>query len=83
MGAGAIPGSGIIVMGAVLGSVSLPLVAIPLIAGIDRINDMIQTTTNVVSDIFAAYLICHSEKHKLAQNEESGLINTSETAEEV
>lgn len=94
MGAGAIAGSGIIVMAAVLGAVNLPLIAIPLIAGIDRINDMIQTTTNVISDIFAAYIICHSEKKlsekKSAANisepknlEEAILINTKNTAEEI
>lgn len=62
MGTGAIPGSGIIVMSAVLTTMGLPLGALPLIAGIDRISDMIQTTTNVISDIFAAYLVSESEK---------------------
>jgi Na+/H+-dicarboxylate symporter len=61
MGAGAIPGSGIVVMSAVISSMGLPLVALPLIAGIDRISDMIQTATNVISDIFATYLIAESE----------------------
>jgi Na+/H+-dicarboxylate symporter len=62
MGAGGIPGSGIIVMGAVITAMGLPLGALPLIAGIDRINDMIQTVTNVVSDVAAAFLVAHSEK---------------------
>ena len=61
MGTGAIPGSGIVVMSAVIATMGMPLGAIPLIAGIDRINDMIQTTTNVISDIFAAYLVSESE----------------------
>ena len=65
MGAGAIPGSGIIVMSAVISTMGLPLVALPLIAGIDRINDMIQTATNVISEIFAAYLVSESEAQQV------------------
>lgn len=61
MGTGAIPGSGIVVMSAVLSTMGLPLGALPIIAGIDRISDMIQTATNVISDIFAAYLVSESE----------------------
>jgi Na+/H+-dicarboxylate symporter len=62
MGAGGVPGSALIVMGAVMGSVGLPLGAIPLIAGVDRINDMANTTTNVIGDLFAALVIAKSEK---------------------
>lgn len=61
MGTGAIPGSAIVVMSAVITAMGMPLGALPLIAGIDRINDMIQTATNVISDIFAAYLVSESE----------------------
>ena len=62
MGAGGIPGTGIIVMSAVMSSVSLPLGAIPLIAGVDRLNDMAQTTTNVIGDLFAATVIAKHER---------------------
>jgi len=62
MGAGGVPGSAIIVMGAVMSSVGLPLGAIPLIAGVDRLNDMAQTTTNVLGDIYAALIVAKSEK---------------------
>lgn len=68
MGTGAIPGSGIVVMSAVLTTMGLPLGALPLIAGIDRISDMIQTTTNVISDIFAAYLVSESEQKLLVND---------------
>lgn len=61
MGAGGIPGTGIIAMSAVMSSVGLPLGAIPLIAGVDRLNDMAQTTTNVVGDLFATTLIAKQE----------------------
>lgn len=61
MGAGGIPGTGIIAMSAVMSSVGLPLGAIPLIAGVDRLNDMAQTTTNVVGDLFATTVIAKHE----------------------
>jgi len=61
MGAGGVPGSAIIVMGAVMSSVGLPLGAIPLIAGVDRLNDMAQTTTNVLGDMYAAVVVAKSE----------------------
>lgn len=65
MGAGGIPGSAIMVMSAVMGSVGLPLGAIPLIAGVDRLNDMAQTTTNVTGDLFSALVIAKSENELL------------------
>lgn len=61
MGAGGIPGSAIIVMGAVMSSVNLPIGVITLIAGVDRLNDMAQTTTNVIGDLFATYVIAKNE----------------------
>ncbi len=61
VGAAAVPGSALIVMGAVMGSVGIPLGAIPLIAGVDRFNDMAQTSTNVMGDLFATTLIAKSE----------------------
>lgn len=73
MGAGGVPGSGIIVMSAVMSSVGLPLGAVTLIAGVDRLNDMAQTTTNVAGDLFSAVIIANAEgelqdEASLAQN---------------
>lgn len=62
MGAAGIPGSALIVMGAAMTAVGLPLGAIPLIAGIDRIIDMAQTATNVAGDLFSTHLISAREK---------------------
>lgn len=60
-GAAAIPGSGLIVMSAVMSSVGIPLAAVPIIAGVDRFNDMAQTMTNVAGDLFATTLVAKSE----------------------
>lgn len=65
-GAAAVPGSALIVMGAIMQSAGIPIGALPLIAGVDRFNDMAQTTTNVIGDLFAAMIVAKSsEKEKL------------------
>ncbi len=69
MGAAAVPGSALIVMGAVMGSVGIPLGALPLIAGVDRLNDMAQTSTNVIGDLFATTLVAKSEGNKAFEGE--------------
>jgi DAACS family dicarboxylate/amino acid:cation (Na+ or H+) symporter len=60
MGAAAVPGSALIVMSAVMSSVGIPLGAIAMIAGVDRLNDMMQTSTNVAGDAFVATLVSGS-----------------------
>lgn len=71
MGAGGVPGSGIIVMSAVMSSVGLPLGAVTLIAGVDRLNDMAQTTTNVIGDLYATTMIAKNENELNHVSEES------------
>ncbi|OGT64279.1 MAG: hypothetical protein A3J38_00205 [Gammaproteobacteria bacterium RIFCSPHIGHO2_12_FULL_45_9] len=61
VGAAAIPGSALVVMGAVMNAVGIPLGALPLLAGVDRLNDMAQTTTNVAGDLFAAAVVAKHE----------------------
>lgn len=61
MGVAAVPGSAIIVMSVIMSAVGIPLGAIGIIVSVDRINDMMQTTTNVAGDIFATLLIAKSE----------------------
>lgn len=61
MGAGGVPGSAIFVISAVMSSIGLPLGAVPLVAGVDRIIDMGSTMMNVTGDIFAALVIAKSE----------------------
>jgi len=57
IGAAAVPGSALIVMGAAMSSVGIPLTGISLIAGVDRLNDMMQTMTNVMGDLYATTLV--------------------------
>lgn len=53
VGAAAIPGTVIVMMTMVLTSIGLPLEAVALIAGVDRILDMITTSVNVTGDLSA------------------------------
>lgn len=64
MGAAAVPGSALIVMGAVMSSVGIPLSAIAVIAGVDRLNDMMQTSTNVAGDVCVSVIVAKNEKEE-------------------
>jgi len=61
IGTAGIPGAGLIVLALVLNSVGLPIEGIAIIAGIDRVLDMVRTTTNVVGDCAITYLVARSE----------------------
>ncbi len=54
IGAAGIPGTGLIMMTLVFGSVGVPLETIAFVAGVDRIMDMMRTATNVTSDATVA-----------------------------
>jgi Na+/H+-dicarboxylate symporter len=50
IGAAGIPGAGLIMMGLVFTTVGVPLETIAFVAGVDRIMDMMRTTTNITGD---------------------------------
>lgn len=57
VGAAGIPGAGIIMMALVFPQVGVPLETIALVAGVDRIMDMMRTTTNVSGDAAVAVAV--------------------------
>ena len=57
IGAAGIPGAGLIMMVLVFSAVNVPLETIALVAGIDRIMDMMRTTTNVSGDAAVALTV--------------------------
>ncbi|MEW6621601.1 MAG: dicarboxylate/amino acid:cation symporter [Bacillota bacterium] len=61
IGAAGVPGAGLIMLTMVLTSVNLPLEAIALVAGIDRILDMARTTVNITGDAVAAVVVDATE----------------------
>lgn len=62
IGTAGVPGAGLIMLTMVLSSIGLPLEGIALIAGVDRILDMIRTCVNIVGDASAAVVVAGSEK---------------------
>jgi len=62
IGTAGVPGAGLIMLTMVLSSVGLPLEGIALIAGIDRILDMLRTLVNIIGDASAAVVVAGSEK---------------------
>lgn len=62
VGTAGVPGAGMVMLAMVLTSVNMPLEGIALIAGIDRVLDMMRTATNIVGDASAAVVVAGSEK---------------------
>ncbi len=66
IGTAGAPGVGVIMLTMVLTSVGLPLEAIALVLGVDRLVDMFRTTVNITGDAVCAVVVDHSER-KLEQ----------------
>lgn len=62
IGTAGVPGAGMIMLTLVLQSTGLPLEGIALIAGVDRILDMIRTSVNVTGDAACAVVVAKSER---------------------
>ncbi|NGX50759.1 MAG: Proton glutamate symport protein [Chlamydiae bacterium] len=61
VGTAGIPGSGLVMLSIVLSAMGVPLEGIALIAGIDRLRDMMATVVNVTGDAVAAVYIAKKE----------------------
>jgi len=61
IGTAGVPGAGLIMLTMVLQSVGLPLEGIALVAGIDRVLDMIRTTVNITGDAAGCVIVNNSE----------------------
>src|SRR5699024_1182466 len=64
IGIAGVPGAGLIMLTMVLAAVNLPLEGIALIAGIDRILDMMRTSVNIVGDASASVVVEASERKR-------------------
>lgn len=62
IGGAGIPSGTIVMLPMVLGSIGLPIEGIALIAGIDRIIDIMRTTISITGDAAVALCVDHSEK---------------------
>lgn len=61
IGTAAVPGVGIIMLIIILEAIGVPAAGIALILGVDRILDMLRTTTNVTGDAAVATVVAASE----------------------
>ena len=61
IGGAGIPGASMIMLPMVLTSVNLPIEGVAILAGIDRILDMLRTTINITGDATITMLVDHSE----------------------
>lgn len=61
IGTAGVPGAGLVMLSIVLAQVGLPLEAIAVVAGIDRILDMARTSVNVAGDLMVTTLVGKSE----------------------
>lgn len=61
IGTAGIPGSGLVMLTIVLSSVNLPMEAIGLLAGIDRILNMGRVIPNIVGDAAPAVIVSRTE----------------------
>ncbi len=61
IGAAGIPGAGIVMLSVVLNAMGLPLEGIALVAGVDRLREMISSVVNVLGDAVAAVFVAKKE----------------------
>lgn len=61
IGAAGIPGTGIVMLSLVLGVMGLPLEGIALVAGVDRLREMVSCVVNIMGDAAAAVVIAKKE----------------------
>ena len=62
VGIAGIPGQGIVMLSLVLNSIGLPLEGIALVAGVDRLREMVSTIVNILGDAVAAMYVGQKEK---------------------
>jgi uncharacterized protein len=60
-GTAGVPGAALVMLTVTLNTVGLPLEGIALIAAVDRIIDMMRTTTNITGDAVTALVVARSE----------------------
>ena len=61
IGAAGIPGTGFIMLSVVLSSVGIPIEGLALLAGIDRVREMISTVLNILGDAVCAIYVAKQE----------------------
>ncbi len=69
VGAGGVPGGGMVMIGVLIHQTGLPIEAFAIVAAIDRIIDMFVTSSNVVGDTAVVTIVDKTEQKHQRQNE--------------
>lgn len=62
IGAAGIPGTGLVMLSVVLNAMGLPLEGIALVAGVDRMREMVSAAVNILGDGVATVYVARKEK---------------------
>lgn len=62
VGAGGVPGGGMVMIGVLIHQLGLPVEAFAIVAALDRLIDMVLTSCNVVGDTAVLTIVDHTEK---------------------
>lgn len=80
IGTAGVPGAGLIMVSMVFTQINIPLEAVALVAGIDRILDMARTSLNVLGDATGALVVSRLEgdlnKDPFHEGEKAGALGT-------
>lgn len=69
VGAGGVPGGGMVMIGVLIHQMGLPIEAFAIVAALDRLIDMVLTSCNVVGDTAVLTIVDQTEKqHELASD---------------
>ncbi|MBE4572674.1 dicarboxylate/amino acid:cation symporter [Vibrio navarrensis] len=77
IGAGGVPGGGVVMVGVLLHQLGLPPEGLAIIAAVDRINDMFCTSSNVVGDTAVNTIVAQSEGELARDEEQAALASDS------
>ncbi|MDN3610750.1 dicarboxylate/amino acid:cation symporter [Vibrio ostreicida] len=72
IGAGGVPGGGVVMVGVLLHQLGLPPEGLAIVAAVDRINDMFCTSSNVVGDTAVNTIVAKSEG-EIGQQQEANV----------
>lgn len=69
VGSAGVPGGGMVTLGSVLASAGLPIQGIAILAGIDRLRDIVGTPMNILGDAVVAVYVANQEGEVHVKNE--------------
>ncbi len=61
IGTAGVPGSGVIMLSMVITQIGLPIEAVGIVMGVDRLIDMVRTSINITGDILCSTIVAKSE----------------------